>query len=200
MAEKETKTISVRDGKDYSYTKAGIEEIKNYWNNGWDLESMDGRTEESGIGRYSFSSTPYVDLHFVRNRSIPIIARLAELEKELEKVNEKVKNFKFPYYVPTPNEPVKSNFFFGIGYKAAYEIYEEKLAAWEKNNERYFEAKAEAKAEAEAEAALLEINRAKIREEIESLRNDDLRQSSLRQALQAWENRPRRESSISYTG
>jgi hypothetical protein len=117
------KTISVRDGLQYSSEgKEGIATIENRWTYGWDLKSMTGRTEEE-IRGYSICSTPYVDLHFVRDLSNPIIAKLAVLEKELEKANIKANDFKFPTFVHAPNEPRKSDFFFGIGYKKAYETY-----------------------------------------------------------------------------
>jgi chromosome segregation ATPase len=51
----------------------------------------------------------------------------------------------------------------------------EKLATWEKENEKY----KEAKADADAEVAVLKSNCAKIKEEIVSLQNDSSRQSPL---------------------
>jgi len=191
MAGKETITITVEDEKN----STGEFEIEWYWKCGWDLESMDGRTKEVRTG-YTICSTPYVDLHFVRDLSIPIIAKLAELEKELKMANEKVSNFKLPIYVPAPKEPVKSNFFFGIGYKPACETYKEKLAAWEKDNEKYNEAKAKA----DANVAILKSNYDKIQKEIESLGNDNFRQSSLRQGIKLWESRPRRKYEMRFSG
>ena len=116
MVEKETKTIDVKDCKiGGTYTDDGKEAIETYWNSGWDLESITGYYEDHrGGGGYTITSIPRVKLHFVRDRSIPIIAKLAELEKEYEKNN--------PSYVPRdsgvapvkPAEPIKPKF--GVGW------------------------------------------------------------------------------------
>jgi hypothetical protein len=71
-----------------------------------------------------------------------------------------------------------------LSYKAVYKVYMEKDKAYKAYMEKdtaYREKLSE-----------IERNRTKIRERMESLRSDDLRQSALRKSLSAWENRPKR--------
>jgi len=83
MAEKETRTESdvTDDIIGNALFSMGEEMIIRYWSFGWDLESISGGTrQETNKYGYTFDRGRYVDLHFIRDRSIPNYDELTTLE------------------------------------------------------------------------------------------------------------------------